>query len=848
MIDNYEGDRLYDALNGRRTADDGDAMARVLGTDADGTVWVSVAGGSERTPLETINSEVEPGDVVSVRIGNAGAAAIGNISNPAASTRHVELVQQTAESALSKVGQARADAETAKNAAAEAAAVAEAVGQHFWAADDGIHVTEIEQDEFVEDPSGANILENANGILLRDGETWLSQFTPGSVAFYDGEGNASANITAVFGKDGAQVGADGAPRVVIDSGGMTGLNTENVPLFDISMDGGRTTTTLNGYVGNGSVSGLPVTLDIPMKEDAATLNGATGNIVLTLAAVLAEMSPGGQSQIIGGTFSFVLDRQFGQTAPTCQGMSVYQFTPYGRTVVFKLDLDKYQQTFAASSDWSYQVSMDGTDRYGQQVALKVEWSYAAATKTVTRRVYAYEAVGGGTISFADLWTGYRYTLSMNAPAFSLGTREETYDEQPGAFSTVAGEYLAAYGRDQVALGKYNEYVPDAALMLGNGTEAERSNAMTVDWDGNMVLSGNLTDGDGRSLADMENYLPLAGGTLTGALSGTEAEFSSIAAEASELGDATAQGLIVGDAAETEPSIQFLTENDSVITRALIQAHDSGTTNGHNLVIRAGGNLVAGGGEYATQRYGLGDITTLENAYIGADGAVYIETNAGTIANRRTWAFATGGGIVGAQMAGIDSDVTPSARTDVNPLSWRDEDGTYIGQIRACQETDGRIGAALVARTGTTDTGGIKQNVLRLYADQAGNCTYSVTSPVNFRKAIGIENSTTSTVADIAAAAANFEITAAQYHTNGIVATAWVTVKTTNALTAGTTYTVATLATGKRPFAGVTNGSLGTPNSVYGNADVTNGGALRVRLSANVAAGASFRVGATYILA
>ena len=69
-------------------------------------------------------------------------------------------------------------------------------------------------------------------------------------------------------------------------------------------------------------------------------------------------------------------------------------------------------------------------------------------------------------------------------------------------------------------------------------------------------------------------------------------------------------------------------------------------NTSQFIINPTGNLIMGGGEYANSRYNL-DLggSTTENAYLGADSNVFIETNGNTIANRKTWQFTTGGNIV-----------------------------------------------------------------------------------------------------------------------------------------------------------------------------------------------------------
>ena len=85
---------------------------------------------------------------------------------------------------------------------------------------------------------------------------------------------------------------------------------------------------------------------------------------------------------------------------------------------------------------------------------------------------------------------------------------------------------------------------------------------------------------------------------------------------------------------------------------------------------------------------------------------------------------------------IDSTANPSARSDVHPINIYDANGILIGQLRVSNETDGRIGAGIIARQGTTAGGGIKQNRIMAYTDAAGNYTYSVTDPAAFRNALG----------------------------------------------------------------------------------------------------------------
>ena len=87
-------------------------------------------------------------------------------------------------------------------------------------------------------------------------------------------------------------------------------------------------------------------------------------------------------------------------------------------------------------------------------------------------------------------------------------------------------------------------------------------------------------------------------------------------------------------------------NSSVTVPTWIQ-HIYGNANGSALLVRPGGPLVIGGGEYASNRYAQGDISASSNetAYLGSDSNVYVESNGNTIGNRKTWTFNASGQLV-----------------------------------------------------------------------------------------------------------------------------------------------------------------------------------------------------------
>lgn len=141
----------------------------------------------------------------------------------------------------------QAQVDNAETLAQQAEAVATATGQHFWTDNDGVHVTEVTQDEWSDSTgtsyhSGANVLLNALGQLFRDGLNNILAIVSGTdpgVAIYDGEGNAADNIVALFSKALIRIGG----RLL-----GTGTSTASVQFFQ--SDASQTDITATHAVGS----------------------------------------------------------------------------------------------------------------------------------------------------------------------------------------------------------------------------------------------------------------------------------------------------------------------------------------------------------------------------------------------------------------------------------------------------------------------------------------------------------------------------------------------------------------------------------------------------------------------
>ena len=136
-----------------------------------------------------------------------------------------------------------------------------------------------------------------------------------------------------------------------------------------------------------------------------------------------------------------------------------------------------------------------------------------------------------------------YTISPYAKAFTLGHRQGStgalslvaggFDNEASGFASLAAGYCAkAIGKSQTALGKFNKADYDSAFLIGNGKDGNnRSNALMVDWHGNLMTQGmagmiqmyaGATIPTGWLLCDGSEYDITAYSELNDALGGNSA--------------------------------------------------------------------------------------------------------------------------------------------------------------------------------------------------------------------------------------------------------------------------------------------------------------------------------------
>jgi len=234
---------------------------------------------------------------------------------------------------------------------------------------------------------------------------------------------------------------------------------------------------------------------------------------------------------------------------------------------------------------------------------------------------------------------------------------------------------------------------------------------------------------------------------------------------------------------TMPIIYF-DSNGRTPYSSYIVAYDTNTEGqGHNMVIKSGGNMFLGGGESPAALYNLTkagsatDVPSLqsESPVLSSDTWLYLFSNCGTVADRQRIAFGGEAGLL--EIPGNLRLVNKTelgayypnarARTDIGyvygdharfqsreydldngassvsaqvsnvPLQVNDKNNSAFMRLTARQLTDGTVRAMLEAAG--THTGSTVWNAICVDVRKDGSQHYGVNNAANFRSDLGINN-------------------------------------------------------------------------------------------------------------
>lgn len=456
------GWRLADVLRGEKAEPlRQDGMATFVRRDDDGTAWIRIPGNDFDTPVEGgMYADAQEGDAVPYSIAGGQVAVTGNVTSPSVGQRVVDATIAPVRAAVSRAAESivmvRSIADAAKR-------VADAIDQHFWADTNGIHVTHATQEDWTANQSGPNVLINSVGQLFRDGLNNLVAITTEqgarAISFFDGAGNAAANVLAVIGADGITLGRSTESHAYVDYHSLQMVDSGGNTYFHVSdlRDASGLYETVDTFVGNGAKILFPLSFKASSHDYTVKVDGV-------------EVTSGIAKGLYQVDFT---------TAPSDGAVVTVEYATTSERA------KAYTLGFRASGSKVGAMSL----AEGLNVTASGEFSHAEGGSTQSTNSHCH-AEGASTVA-------------SGLDAHSEGI----YTVASGSYSHAQNDHTIAAKLSQTALGTYN--VEDAAtttthpdgfrdhgayaLIIGNGTDDEhRSNALTVDWQGNVDAAGRIT--------------------------------------------------------------------------------------------------------------------------------------------------------------------------------------------------------------------------------------------------------------------------------------------------------------------------------------------------------------------
>lgn len=325
-------------------------------------------------------------------------------------------------------------ANTANTNATSALNAAQAVANHFWYDTDGAHVTEVTETEWkdISDPnyhSGGNTLITSTGMSIRNGLTDL----------------------ATFGSSGVQIGRSGSGHTIVNAAGLQVYADLVNSIANIGYG--------QGYDAGGSLTDAPY-------FDFGERFGNKGNNSLIQGS--ANEASGYNSSAQG-------------THTTASANDAHAEGYYSTASNTATHAEGWQTTASGS---------EGSHAEGKSTTASGSSSHAEGRGTTASAAGAHAEGNSTTAS------------EINAHAEGQETTASASNAHAQNYGTTAAEWA------QTAIGTFNvvdtqpatavhpsgsKYYGNYALIVGNGTANNaRSNALTVNWVGDVTAAGDVS--------------------------------------------------------------------------------------------------------------------------------------------------------------------------------------------------------------------------------------------------------------------------------------------------------------------------------------------------------------------
>lgn len=410
---------------------------------------------------------------------------------------------------------------------------------------------------------------------------------------------------------------------------------------------------------------------------------------------LASIDTGGNYVTVGGTQTVTGAKTFSAPTVVMNSMRI-GFVAAGTTV----GEDSFTSGYSCSASGRY-AHGEGSITHAEGEGSHAEGSFTYAIG------YGSHAEGHGTKAYG-----------------SYSHSEGDYSEAYGDYSYVSGSYNYATEDYQTVIGKYNsvsidnsgdEPVYDAgdyAFIIGNGYwngSTVRSNALTVDWDGNLVCAGGIKAGNntvasGTNSVATGSYSTASGNYAHAEGSNTKAIGNNSHASGKGTYATRDNQFVIGE----YNAITESATNPPICSNALFYGNDV-IVDGQDYIVDSGNHAFIIGNGTASNR----------------SNALAIDWNGGIYINNPDLSV---------------NDLQYSSSRNPFALFLGDKDGNRMGGIAYhVNPEDNEMGIVLQGYRKVNNTN--YYNDLRLMLDSSGANVVRVSSPSAWRMALQLNNIT-----------------------------------------------------------------------------------------------------------
>lgn len=423
------------------------------------------------------------------------------------------------------------------------------------------------------------------------------------------------------------------------------------------------------------------------------------------------------------------------------GSTASQTKTYGQTLT--LQSNGFTKTNHNFVKWNTAANGSGTSynagaSYTGNAALKLyaQWEIAHASPTISALAVkrctsdGTESVEGDRMKVEAQWSvdntteGFEDTVGATFKV-TLGGTTDTVNLS-GTSGTVSFVHSAT-----AAIG--TSYRVTSVLADSKGFETTRTSTLSVAYFTMHFKKGGTGVGIGKPSTE-DNLLDVGMPTK-------------IAGKVTALGNVQAQCYLILRANESNYSGIRTIPNGSA-GRSTDAIRFYGTTDnadGDEIDIGNGGQVIVGSGESASNLHtALNAAVGSEQLYLGSDGHVYLFSHCQTIANRTQLMLYNSASVALYGRCGADHTVAlgntsnngVTATTGIGSIVYQDKNGSWAGSSGTeVNGSAGNVRSYIGARNIKTD-GTAVTNYLCVDVNKDGTPNYSVSSPTNFRTAIG----------------------------------------------------------------------------------------------------------------